>query len=250
MFGTTYYDNVMSVLVLSGLAILVLNRETLRAGSSGTGGSDCRPLPASHRLAMGLKLPEMPFCVGFAAALLALGGSCKHQAARLAGRRHRRDCRLSLFMRLVWMVHIKHLTGNPLFPYFNDYWRSPLALAASYRDMRFVPTHFWRALFFPILFSLDWQVADDLGFQDIRVCVAYVLVIAAILIWLVRRESRDPLLDKRVTPHSVRLCGARLFRLAKMLRHLPLHHPAGDAGAASDRRRGGAVSPAAPRAVT
>src|SRR5579863_2721400 len=31
-FGSTYYDDVMSVLVLSGLAILVLNRETLARG--------------------------------------------------------------------------------------------------------------------------------------------------------------------------------------------------------------------------
>ena len=67
------------------------------------------------------------------------------------------------------MLHMRQLTGNPLFPYFNEYWRSPLALAAPYRDLRFVPTHFWRELFFPILFTIDWHVADDLGFQDIRV---------------------------------------------------------------------------------
>ena len=75
---------------------------------------------------------------------------------------------------------MKALTGNPLFPYFNDYWHSPLALAAPYRDLRFVPTHFWRELFFPVLFSVDWHVADDLGFQDIRVCIAYFAVIAAL----------------------------------------------------------------------
>src|SRR5579871_6528805 len=61
MFGTTYYDNVMSVFVLTGLAILVLNRKRLREG----------PLPLAAGLtgiaglitgmAMGLKLPEMPF---------------------------------------------------------------------------------------------------------------------------------------------------------------------------------------------
>ena len=34
-FGTTYYDNVMSVLVLTGLAILVVKRETLRDGPPG-----------------------------------------------------------------------------------------------------------------------------------------------------------------------------------------------------------------------
>ena len=38
-----------------------------------------------------------------------------------------------------WMVHLAHVTGNPLFPYFNQYFHSPLALAASYRDVRFLP---------------------------------------------------------------------------------------------------------------
>jgi hypothetical protein len=98
-----------------------------------------------------------------------------------------------------WMLYVYQLTGNPLFPYFNEYWKSPLALAAPYRDLRFVPTHFWRQLFFPILFTLDWHVADDLGFQDIRVVLAYLLVIGASAVWLFKRESRDPLLDKRVT---------------------------------------------------
>ena len=65
-------------------------------------------------------------------------------------------------------------TGNPLFPYFNEYWKSPLALAAPYRDMRFLPTHFWIAAGFPILFSLNWSIADDIPFRDIRVMLAYV----------------------------------------------------------------------------
>jgi hypothetical protein len=74
---------------------------------------------------------------------------------------------------------VADLTGNPLFPYFNEYWRSPLALAAPYRDLRFRADAFLaRAAFFPVLFTIDWHVADDLGFQDIRVALAY-LVIAA-----------------------------------------------------------------------
>ena len=71
------------------------------------------------------------------------------------------------------------------------------ALAAPYRDLRFVPTHFWREVFFPILFSIDWHVADDLGFQDFRVCLAYVLVIAAGIVWLAKRESDDAFIEKR-----------------------------------------------------
>ena len=46
--------------------------------------------------------------------------------------------------------------------------------------MRFVPVPFLaRSCCFPILFSVDWHVADDLGFQDIRVLVAYLTVIPA-----------------------------------------------------------------------
>jgi len=146
---------------------------------------------------MGLKLPEMPFCIGFAAALLALGGSLKQQAARLVGGGVGGLAGFALFSAW-WMLKIQRLTGNPLFPYFNEYWRSPLALAAPYRDLRFVPTHFWREVFFPVLFSVDWHVADDLGFQDFRICIAYFLIPAALILWAVRRQSRDPLIENRV----------------------------------------------------
>jgi hypothetical protein len=196
-FGTTYYDNVMSVLVLSSVAVLVLNREALRHGPLGKTGAIAAAAGLLSGMAMGLKLPEMPFCVGFAAALIALGGSWKHQAVRLLAGGVAGLVGVLIFS-APWMLYIYHLTGNPLFPYFNDYWKSPLALEAPYRDLRFVPTHFWRQLLFPILFTLDWHVADDLGFQDIRVVLVYLLVIVAAALWLLRRESRDALIEKPV----------------------------------------------------
>lgn len=197
-FGTTYYDNVMSVLVLSGLAILVLNREALAGGPLGKVAGLSAASGLITGMAMGLKLPEMPFCVGYAAALLALGGSWKHQVTRLAAGGLAGVAGFLIFSG-PWMLFMVQLTGNPLFPYFNDYWKSPLALPVPYRDLRFVPAFrpWWQQLFFPVLFTIDWHVADDLGFQDIRVMLAYLLVIAAGAIWLVRRQSRDPLLDQR-----------------------------------------------------
>jgi hypothetical protein len=196
-FGSTYYDNVMSVLVFSGLAVAIVKRQDLRAG---------RPMRAAlisgvagllTGMAMGLKLPEMPFCVGFAAALVALGGNLRQQVTRLIGGGVGGVLGFALFSGW-WMARMQALTGNPLFPYFNEYFHSPLALAANYRDLRFVPTHFWREIFFPVLFSVDWHVADDLGFQDFRVCVAYFALIAALAVWATRRQSKDPLIESRV----------------------------------------------------
>ena len=199
-FGTTYYDNVMSVFILAGLAILVVKRDVLREGPLAKVGGICAIAGLITGMAMGLKLPEMPFCVGFAGALIALGGSGKHQAVRLAAGGIAGLVGFAIFSG-PWMLYMYQLTGNPLFPYWNDYWKSPLALPAPYRDLRFVPAFrpWWQQLFFPVLFTIDWHVADDLGFQDIRVMLTYLLVIAAGAVWLARRQSRDLLLEARAT---------------------------------------------------
>ena len=191
LYGTTYYDNVMSVFVLSGLAILIANRERLRTLSLDASGITALAGFLTG-CAVGLKLPEAPFALGFAAALIAFGGDWRTVLARLAAGGLGGLAGFLLFEGY-WMLKMEHLTGNPLFPYFNEYFHSTLALAAPYRDLRFIPTHFWRALFFPILFSIDWHVADDLGFQDIRVAIAYVLVIASTIFWLARRRATAPL---------------------------------------------------------
>jgi hypothetical protein len=211
-FGTTYYDNVMSVFALTSLAILVVKRDVLARGSLAKAAMIASVAGLVSGMAMGLKLPEMPFCVGFAAALVALGGSWKHQLVRLLAGGAAGVIGFLIFS-APWMLYVYHLTGNPLFPYFNGYWKSPLALEAAYRDLRFVPAFrpWWQQLFFPVLFTLDWHVADDLGFQDIRVMLAYLLVIAAGIIWLARRQSRDPLLDNRATAILFAFCAASYF---------------------------------------
>ena len=117
-----------------------------RTGRLRNGGAVARARRLSHRHApIGLKLPEMPFAIGFAAALMALGGRLQASGDAADRRRRSAACWASRCSAACWMLHMEQLTGNPLFPYFNEYWHSPLALAAPYRDMRFLPTHFWRA---------------------------------------------------------------------------------------------------------
>ncbi|HEY5348050.1 MAG TPA: hypothetical protein VIJ72_07650, partial [Rhizomicrobium sp.] len=156
-----------------------------------------------------------PFAIGFAAALIALGGDLKHQAARLLAGGLGGVAGFALFSAW-WMLHMQALTGNPLFPYFNEYFHSTLALAAPYRDLRFVPRTFWHEVFFPILFSWDWHVADDLGFQDIRVCLAYLSVIVALIFWVFRRQNPDPLVENNVSLPLFVFAGVSYFAWLKL----------------------------------
>jgi hypothetical protein len=192
MFGTTYHDNTMSILILSSIAILVVQRKRLNEGPLWQSAAIAAIAGFLTGCTVGLKLPETPFALGFAAALVALGGDWKHQATRLAAGGFAGLIGVVLLMGY-WTLHMQHLTGNPLFPYFNDVFKSSLALPGAYRDMRFLPTHFWIAAAFPILFSINWAVADDIPFRDIRVMLAYVTVIAAVIVWLAGRRSKDPL---------------------------------------------------------
>jgi hypothetical protein len=192
MFGTTYHDNTMSILILFSIVIIVAQRKRLNEGPLWQVAAITAFAGFLTGSTVGLKLPEAPFAIGFAAALIALGGGWKHQLGRIVAGGIGGVAGFAVFMGY-WMVHMEHLTGNPLFPYFNDYFKSPLALPAAYRDMRFLPTHFWIAAAFPVLFSLNWAIADDIPFRDIRVMLAYVFGIVAIIIWLSGKRSRDPL---------------------------------------------------------
>jgi hypothetical protein len=200
MFGTTYYDNTMSILILGAIALLVVHRERLREGSLGFTAAIAALAGFMVGSTVGLKLPEFPFAIGFAAALIAIGGNWKHQGVRLAAGGLAGLAGVALFMGY-WAHHLEQTTGNPLFPYFNEYFKSPLALAAPYRDMRFLPTHFWVAAEFPILWSLNSQIADDIPFGDIRFMLAYVTGIVALVVWLIGRRSKDPM----VAPDSARI---------------------------------------------
>lgn len=213
-FGTTYYDNVMACFALTGLAILVCNREALRSGPLGKAAALSALAGLITGIAMGLKLPAMPWCVGFAAALLAIGGTPKQMIVRLLAGGIAGGIGCAIFA-APWMLYVYDLTGNPLFPYFNAYWKSPLALEAHYRDLRFVPTTLGRQIFFPFLFTLDWHVAGDLPVQDLRVLIAYLLVIPAGLLLIFRKDNADALVERRAAVILFAFAAASYFAWLK-----------------------------------
>ncbi|HTO41367.1 MAG TPA: hypothetical protein VL026_10360 [Rhizomicrobium sp.] len=198
LLGTTYYDNVLSLFWLSSLAVLVVNRETLARGSLVRTAVITAVAGFLAGCAMGLKLPAAPFAMGFAVAILFLGGDVRHLATRLVAGGLGGVIGVALFAGF-WMAKMQALTGNPLFPYFNEYFKSPLALAAAYRDTRFLPLTLWDTLILPWRFTLNWAIADDLPFRDMRVGLAYASTLIAFVVLALRKAAQDALFTPSAT---------------------------------------------------
>jgi hypothetical protein len=192
--GTTYYDNVLSLLTLGALAAIVVNRDALRDGPIADAAWISGIAGLLVGAAVGLKLPEAIYAFGFAAALFAMPGSFTRRATRLLAGAAGGLLGILIFAGF-WFAKMYRETGNPLFPYFNQIFHSPLALQASYRDARFIPHRWPKRLLYPILFSFHWKVANDLPFQDIRVGLTYVLAIVTAPLALFRRRNAESIVD-------------------------------------------------------
>jgi hypothetical protein len=80
-----------------------------------------------------------------------------------------------------WMIDLYRTVGNPLFPYYNNLFKSPYALPVSASDARFFPhtLHQWVLLPFYFTETTTLQV-QELPFQDLAFAIAYVLLVIAI----------------------------------------------------------------------
>jgi hypothetical protein len=201
LVGTTFYDNVISLLVLGSAWIVV----------AGAGPIFDGPLrPAFVRVALagllvgsgvGLKQPTVVFAVGLCFAFLFLGGSVWRRLFTafffglgvLAG--------MAIFSGH-WMLFLWQQYDNPLFPYFNDVFRSAMGTQASYRDDKFIPHGLWSSLSFPLTWLLDPKKVGEIPFFDLRVPLSVALLLLTPLLLLVRRirdRADQPALPQAAT---------------------------------------------------
>lgn len=186
LLGTTFYDNVISLFVL-GSAWLV----AARAGDVWDG-------PANRAFAIvfiagllvgsavGLKQPTLPYAVGLCFAFLAVAGGFWRRMF------------LSFFFGIGvitgmalfsghWMWHLWTTYQNPLFPYFNDIFRSPWGVPEPYRDDKFLPQGLWENFIFPYRWVMDPKKVGEILFTDLRVPVMVVVLLATPLLALAGR---------------------------------------------------------------
>lgn len=192
--GTSYADNLLSLPILMAVWLVLRFRHRLegeaRAGS---------PIAAAAGLltgaALGLKLPFAIYAVGLCAAFLVLRGPLARRATLAI------SCGVGVVAGAIitgaqWGLEMWRRFGNPVFPYFNEYFESPWASAASYRDPRFLPEGLSDWLLFPFYPAVDPLHVAEVPFTDLRFPLLYV-VLVLLSISLATARLRRPSVDAR-----------------------------------------------------
>ena len=89
-----------------------------------------------------------------------------------------------------WFLKMWRLFGNPLFPQFNDIFRSPLALESGVLDPHFRPRDLLENVFWPFIYAFDTRRVSELPLKLMMWPALYLLLAALALTWLVRRRRR------------------------------------------------------------
>lgn len=151
-------------------------------------------------IAAGLKLTEVPYCIGAVAAVLLIWPGTARDKLVSAFVLGFAICVGMVLLAGWWWLHLWRAYGNPLFPLYNGIFRSPYWQIANYTDNRFKPKSLAQALFYPFYWGLRWNhLTTEPVMRDPRFMLAYVAFWAMV----VRRAKRLP--DARGTQIGVLL---------------------------------------------
>jgi hypothetical protein len=174
--GTTFGDNLISIPLFCSLWIILANYQYLLEDRSVKILLIVACAGFLTGLAPGLKQPAAVFAVGWCAAFLVLPVAIPRRItlAFCFG--------LGVLMGIAitggfWMYELWLHYGNPLFPYFNDLFRSPMGAIANYRDTHFLPPSLLEAIFLPFLIAINPFRVGEIEFRDLR----FILLIIALI---------------------------------------------------------------------
>lgn len=189
--GTMFSDNLLSILVLSSLLTILSAMRHLLSSSwriklaivIGAG------FPAGA--AIGFKQPAAIYAIGLCAAFFVVKTPFMHRFF------------LSFFYGIgvlsgiaasggYWLHEMWVRFKNPLFPYFNLFFQSPMATIGDYRDTSYLPDSIGEALTSPFFFGFAPFEFAEVAFRDLRIPLLYVLLLALLVYQFVQGVSVRP----------------------------------------------------------
>jgi hypothetical protein len=194
--GTTFIDNLMSALVLSGLAVAALAMPSLARASPMRAIMWAAIAGFPVGLAAGFKLTMAVYCVAFVLAALVVPRRWPERMAVAVAA----GVGIGIGLLLAggpWFAIMWAKTGNPIFPFFNHVFQSPLAMVDSYRYDYGVQDSLRKALLFPFLVLSGQVMATGVPFFDLRVSVLYTLGIVSLALLAIGRRHPPPSLAAR-----------------------------------------------------
>lgn len=194
--GTAFLDTWLSLPVLIAALLVVRGWDDLADGTLGLAALRVLPAGMAAGLAFGLKQTCVIYCIGLCFAFLAADMAPFRRLwlafwfgiGVLAG---------ALVTGGHWWLHLWQAYGNPMFPFFNDLFRSPWGLPIPYRDDVYVPHGLVDKLTYILRVVAEPRLASETEFRDLRIPAIYLLVPLAALASLPRvlqgRRQPDPL---------------------------------------------------------
>lgn len=192
--GTSLGDVLVSIPALGALLILLkLGRQRFGSratalwylAAGGLGG-----------VAVGAKLTMAPLVIGLGVLVLVL--AIRDRSVRPVGVFALGGAAGVALSAGWWYVQVWAATGNPIFPYFNGVFRSPLWGAENFRDERFGAGSIGGLMSFPIYMWEGSRRLLDYEIRDPRWVVLSGLVVIAIAVGVVRRVRGGRVRGRRV----------------------------------------------------
>ncbi|MCC6469577.1 MAG: hypothetical protein IT563_14740 [Alphaproteobacteria bacterium] len=189
--GTTFHDNLISLFTLGSLLGLVLYYRHLVESPAGKALAVAAATGLLAGLGAGLKQPAIVFAIGACAALLLV-------TTTLVRRFFLSFCYgLGVLAGIAatggwWIWRMWQDYANPLFPYYNQFFKSPWAVQADYVNRGMLPRSWWEVVAYPFVFAADPKLVGEAEFLDLRAPVLYALALLAILAWPVKRRWTGP----------------------------------------------------------
>ncbi len=192
LIGTTFYDNVTSLGLFASAALIMRLYPTLIKSAPHKAFALAFLCGFPAGLLMGLKLPFIVFGLGLALALLFVMGSRARRILLTLSFGTGMIAGFALcFAPWGWFLYSEF--GNPIFPYFNDLFASPLAPLQDARDTKFIPTSPWERAFYPFIFSLNPLRVGEIQWQDFRILIFYTLLPLSVLMRILYgRNKTEP----------------------------------------------------------